>query len=395
MLVQEKVTQAVDILREFEIDCWLTFLRESELNGDPSLDYILGSSVTWHSAFLITSSGKTYAVVGEFDRKTVEDSGAYTHIASFVKSFKEPFLTYLQDINPAQIAVNYSEESEICDGITHGMYLILYKLLQEIGFEDRIISAEKIVSALRQRKSATELEHIKGAIERTEQIFQRVAGFMRPGKTEQEVAEFMTNDVRQMGVTVAWNAQNCPSVFSGPESIGGHYTPTERIIGPGHLIYIDFGVRYQGYCSDLQRTFYVLRPHEDTPPPEVRQAFDDLVNAIEQAKQAIHPGMQGIEIDAVARDYLTSRGYDEFHCALGHQVGRFAHDGTALLGPAWEKYGKKPFERLEPGMVFTLEPHVTVPGHGGVSLEEMVLVTDSGAEFVSTPQKELLIIRNS
>jgi Xaa-Pro aminopeptidase len=196
-----------------------------------------------------------------------------------------------------------------------------------------------------------------------------------------------------MGLTAAWNAQNCPAVFSGPESVGGHYKPTERVIESGHLIYIDFGVRYQGYCSDLQRTFYVLRPHEDTPPPEVRQAFDDLMNAVEQAKQAIRPGMQGIEIDTVARDYLTSRGYDEFHCALGHQVGRFAHDGTALLGPAWEKYGKKPFERLEPGMVFTLEPHINVPGHGSVSLEEMVLVTYSGAEFLSTPQKELLIIR--
>ena len=74
MLVQEKVAQAVEILREFNIDCWLTFVREIELNGDHTLDYILGSSVTWHSAFLITPSGKTYAIVGEFDRQTVEDT---------------------------------------------------------------------------------------------------------------------------------------------------------------------------------------------------------------------------------------------------------------------------------------------------------------------------------
>lgn len=395
MLVQEKVTQAIEILREFEIDCWMTFVRESELNGDPTLDYILGSSVTWHSAFILAASGKTCAIVGEFDRDTVEDTGAYTQVVSFVKGFKEPLVRCLQELNPAQIAVNYSEGSEICDGMTHGMYLILYKLLQEMGFENRLVSAEKLVSALRQRKSKTEREYIKGAIVCTEQIFDQVAAFIRPGKTERELAEFMQNEVRRMNLSAAWNEQNCPAVFSGPDSSGGHYKPTDRIIEPGHLINMDFGVRYNGYCSDLQRTFYVLRPIEPAAPPEVQKAFNDMVNAVEQAKQAIYPGKQGIEIDAVARDYLTARGYEEFHCALGHQVGRFAHDGTALLGPAWEKYGQKPFERLEPGMVFTLEPHVNVPGHGRVTLEEMVLVTDNGAEYLSTPQKELLIIGHS
>lgn len=393
MLVQEKVTQAVEILREFGIDCWMTFVRESELNGDPTLDYILGSSVTWHSAFILTASGNTYAVVGEFDRHTVEDTGAYAHISSFVKGFKEPLVKCLQEINPTQIAVNYSEGSEICDGITHGMYLTLYKLLQEIGFENRLVSAEKLVSALRQRKSTTELEYITGAIARTEQIFERVAAFIRPGKTEREIAEFMQNEVRRMNLTTAWNEQDCPAVFSGPESSGGHYHPTDRIIEPGHLINMDFGVRYNGYCSDLQRTFYVLCPNETVAPPEVQKAFDDMINAVEQAKQAICPGKQGIEIDTIAREYLTTRGYEEFHCALGHQVGRFAHDGTALLGPAWEKYGQKPFELLESGMVFTLEPYVNAPGYGRATLEEMVLVTENGAEFLSTPQKELLIIR--
>lgn len=393
MLVQEKVTQAVEILREFGIDCWITFVRESELNGDPTLDYLLGSSVTWHSAFILTASGKTCAIVGEFDRHAVEDTGAYTQVLSFVKGFKEPLVKCLQEINPAQIAVNYSEGSEICDGITHGMYLTLYKLLQEIGFENRLVSAEKLVSALRQRKSATELEYIKGAVARAEKIFGEVAAFIRPGKTERELADFMKDEVRKMNLTTAWNEQYCPAVFSGPEAVGGHDKPTDRIIEPGHLINIDFGVRYNGYCSDLQRTFYVLRPDETVAPAEAQKAFEDVMHAVAQAKQAIRPGIQGIEIDTIAREYLTSRGYEEFHCGLGHQVGRFAHDGTALLGPAWEKYGQKPFERLEPGMVFTLEPYVNVAGYGRATLEEMAIITADGAEFLSTPQKELLIVQ--
>ena len=86
--------------------------------------------------------------------------------------------------------------------------------------------------------------------------------------------------------------------------------------------------------------------------------------------------------------------YEEFPHGLGHQVGRFAHDGTALLGPGWEKYSEKPFESIEKGMVFTLEPRLTVPGRGVVTVEEMVLVGNDGAEYLSTPQEELLLIKS-
>ncbi len=152
---------------------------------------------------------------------------------------------------------------------------------------------------------------------------------------------------------------------------------------------MDFGVKYEGYCSDLQRTFYIHRPGETEVPAEVQKGFDTIVNAIESAKQAIKPGVLGQEIDAVARDIVVNAGYEEFPHGLGHQVGRFSHDGTALLGPAWEKYAQKPFFPLEEGMVFTLEPRLTVPECGIATIEEMVLITKDGAEYLSTPQKEI------
>ena len=85
-------------------------------------------------------------------------------------------------------------------------------------------------------------------------------------------------------------------------------------------------------------------------------------------------------------------GYEEFPHGLGHQVGRFSHDGTALLGPPWEKYAEKPFKKLEEGMVFTIEPRLTIPERGIATIEEMVVVTSGGAEWLSVPQKEILII---
>lgn len=393
MLVQEKVRQAIEVLKETEIACWLTFVRESALNGDPILDYIVGSDVTWHSAFIISSTGNTFAIVGKYDQKTIEDTGAYRIVESYVEGVKTPLLRHLQDLDPTEIAVNYSRGSEICDGLTHGMYLTLVDFLSEIGFENRLVSAEKIISAVRQRKSDTEIQYMKKAIEYTEQIFEKVTRFIRPGMTEKEIAAFITMERRKLDLESAWEEGTCPAVFTGPDTAGAHYNPTNRKVDRGHILNMDFGVRYNGYCSDLQRTFYILREGETTAPKEVQHGFDTIVESIELARLAIRPGVQAIEADTAARNHVTENGYEEFPHGLGHQVGRFAHDGTALLGPAWEKYANKPFEMLEEGMVFTIEPRLTVPGYGVATIENMVVVTADGAKYISTPQTELWYIR--
>jgi Xaa-Pro aminopeptidase len=152
---------------------------------------------------------------------------------------------------------------------------------------------------------------------------------------------------------------------------------------------MDFGAKVNGYCSDLQRTFYALAEGEREAPEDVKKGFATIVRAVAEAKRAMKPGVAGVDVDAVARGIVTAAGYAEFPHALGHQVGRFAHDGTALLGPAWEKYAQKPFQKLEEGMVFTIEPRLTVAGKGVVTIEEMVVVTKDGAEWLSRPQTEL------
>jgi Xaa-Pro aminopeptidase len=156
---------------------------------------------------------------------------------------------------------------------------------------------------------------------------------------------------------------------------------------------MDFGVKVDDYCSDMQRTWYALAQDEAQPPADVAHGFDTIARAIEEARKALKPGAIGRDVDLVARQVILDAGFAEFPHALGHQVGRFAHDGTALLGPAWEKYARRPFVPIEPGMVFTIEPRLTVPGRGIATVEEMVVVTDSGAEFLSTPQRTIGIVR--
>ncbi|HMA54227.1 MAG TPA: Xaa-Pro peptidase family protein [Acidobacteriota bacterium] len=391
-LIQEKVKQAAGLLKEFGVDCWITFTRESEICGDPTLVFLAPGPVTWHSAFIVCADGRTRAIVGLYDQKGIEETGAYDKVVGYVTGIKEPLLEFLKDADPRTIAVNYSKTSEICDGLTHGMYLTLHDFLAEAGLAERLVSAEKIVSALRERKSAAEIGWMTQAVRATEDIFDLVGRFIAPGRTESEIAAFILAEAERRKLPTAWGRATCPAVFTGPDTAQAHYSPTGRTVEPGHVLNMDFGVKVEGYCSDMQRTFYVLAPGETSAPEAVMKGFRTIVRAVEGSRAAMKPGVEGRAIDAVARSIIVGAGYAEFPHALGHQVGRFAHDGTALLGPAWEKYAQKPFQKLEKGMVFTIEPRLTVPGRGVVTIEEMVVVTDDGAEWLGRPQKDIVLV---
>jgi Xaa-Pro aminopeptidase len=393
MLVIEKVEQAKKLLKEFNIDCWITFVRESQINGDPTLAFLTTADVTWHSAFIFTKTGKTAAIVGRYDVATIEDLDAYDEIIGFVTGIKEPLQKYLVELNPEQIALNYSEGSEICDGITHGMFTTMQKILKDINMDDRIVSGEKLVSALRERKSNTEVKNIKAAIQNTEEIFDLVHKFVKPGVTEKEIALFVKSEVENRKLEYAWEETVCPAVFTGPDTAGAHYAPSDKKVERGHILNMDLGVKVNGYCSDMQRTFYIMKEGETEVPADVQKGFDTIVEAVEKSKLGMRAGIEAKEIDAIARAIVVNNGYEEFPHGLGHQVGRFSHDGTALLGPTWEKYAEKPFKKLEAGMVFTIEPRLTIENRGVATIEEMVVVTENGAEWLTTPQKELLIIK--
>jgi Xaa-Pro aminopeptidase len=392
-LIREKVKQAAALLNEFGVDCWITFTRESEICGDPTLVFLAPGPVTWHSAFIVSAGGRARAIVGLYDQKGLEETGAYDKVVGYVTGIKETLLAYLKELDPKTIAVNYSQASEICDGLTHGMYLTLREFLAEAGMADRLGSAEKIVSALRERKSAAEIGWMKQAVRATEEIFEHVGHFIAPGRTESEIAAFILAEAERRGLPTAWGRATCPAVFTGPDTAQAHYSPTGRTVEPGHVLNMDFGVKVEGYCSDMQRTFYILAPGEHAAPDDVMKGFDTILRAVEASKAAMKPGVEGRAIDGVARSIIVGAGYAEFPHALGHQVGRFAHDGTALLGPAWEKYAQKPFRKLEEGMVFTIEPRLTVPGRGVVTIEEMVVVTRDGAEWLGRPQKEIILVK--
>src|SRR6266508_5374868 len=392
-LIQEKVSQAIDILKEQGTDMWLTFVRETSGVRDPALDLLIGpNDLTWHSALIIARTGETVAIIGNLEKDALQRLDVFNQIQGYDKSIRDLLRETITRLKPDRIAVNTSRNNVHADGLTHAMYETLREYLAGTPYAERLVSAEPVISALRGRKTPTEQARIRKAIEITDEIYKKTFDFIQVGMTEIEIGEYMQKLANENGVGFAWPAENCPAVNSGPNSPVGHNGPTEIKVERGHLLHFDFGVKYEEYCSDIQRVAYVLREGETESPLEVQRGFLTVRTAIEKSREAMKAGVTGNSIDVISREIITDSGYPEYPYALGHQLGRVAHDGGALLGPLWEKYGDSPKQKLEVGQVFTIEPGLAVPNYGYIGLEEDVVLTDKGAEYIGKPQKEIVLL---
>jgi Xaa-Pro aminopeptidase len=394
-LIREKLGQVPSILEELGLDAWMLFARESATVHDPSFDLVVGANVTWHSAFILTRGGDRVAIVGSLDAANVKLHGHYPEIVPYVGGITNDLKTVLARLDPKRIAINFSVDDPVADGITYGQWLALTRSLEGTPYAGRLESSERLVAALRGRKTAAEQRLIKEACDVTVEIFEAVTPKLRPGMTEKQFAALVTEEMERRGLEPAWDPEHCPAVFTGPDSAGAHAGPTDRPIEPGHIVNIDFGVRKNGYCSDLQRTWYVLKPGETAAPQEVQKGFDTILKSIRDAADAIRPGKTGADIDDVARGVVTRAGYAEYPHGTGHQIGRVAHDGGGGLMPRWERYGNTPMLRIEAGQCYTIEPRLTVPGHGIATCEDIVLVTERGAQYLSRSQDRLWLVRST
>jgi Xaa-Pro aminopeptidase len=388
---REKIEQAIRILNELLLDCWLIFVRETDEQPDPALKLIFNHDVTWQSAFLLTRQGERIAIVGHYDDDLVRQTGLFSTVIGYAEDFAPALVTTLERLAPTTIAINYAEGDVAADGLTHGMYLQLVKALSGTPFPQRFISAGPLVSRLRSRKTETELAYMRQAICETEAIFQAVTNFLQVGRTERETGEMMHAMMVQQHLGAAWSYEGCPGVKFGPNALFGHGTPSDIALEPGFIASIDFGVSYNGYCSDLQRLWYVREPGETEPPEVVQRAFQAVKGAIAAGKAMLRPGVQGWQVDEAARTYLVQAGYKEYKHALGHSVGHHAHDGGPLLGPRWPRYGDAPYHKIEAGVVFSLELGVMTE-RGYVSQEDEVIVISDGCEWFSRPQETIYLI---
>lgn len=391
-LVGEKLAQATAILDELGVDLWLIVARESDVLGDPSLPLVVGTSVTWESFFLVSRTGEHVAIVGTGDVKNIKQTGAWNEIIGYVQGPTTALLAALERLDPKQIALNYAPDNNMADGLTYGMYLKLQEMLGKTRFWERVISGEPIAARVRSRKSAEEIRRIRSSIATTNEIWGQLDEWIRPGASEREIADFMHEQINRRGLAAAWDWNYCPSVTAGPNSPVGHAGPADVTLGRGQLLSLDFGVLQDDYCSDMQRTFYLLAEGEAEAPEPVERGFRIISGIIRSAADALKPGVAGWEVDHICREAFAREGIDEWGFSLGHQMGRSVHDGGTLLGPRWERYGQQPYGFVEENEVYTLEIGMTVPGYGWLALEDDVVVTATGCEFLCEPQTEPILI---
>ncbi|MHA2231482.1 MAG: M24 family metallopeptidase [Candidatus Hodarchaeales archaeon] len=386
-IVKEKHAQLPTIMEENAIDCWIIFVRETTANPDPVMNLVVGGDVVWESAFIFSHDEQGFskaAIVGNFDADEEVNKGIWDKVVPYKEGISSHFQKYLDSLNPQKIALNYSQDDVMSDGLSHGMFLKLEPMLS--SKYGSIVSASSIISAIRSSKTSKETSLITKACELTEKINERIIEQVKVGMTEKEIQQLFHNEVDRLGVATAWQRNSCPSIDVGPDKSLGHVGPTDLQLKEGHTLHNDFGVKLNGYCSDLQRMWFVGSANDI--PDELEHAFEIVRNAIQRASEAIKPGSIGYEMDKIARDYVKEQGYEEYAHALGHQVGRQAHDGGTLLGPLWERYGDLPKGKLETGNIFTLELHVKTENYGTVSLEENIVVTKNGCRFLVPPQEK-------
>lgn len=390
-IVREKIDQAIGFMREEEIDLWLIYASDG---SDPVLPLIPGLATVGTGAFLLSADGTLTAVCSSIDAQDIRESGLFEEVLEYGAhvGIGDLLPKAVSAVDHRRVALNYSKDSHLCDGLTEGRYRALMKMLNagEDTTVDEYRSSERFLTRVRSIKSPREIEVIRRAVDITIEIYDEAIRQMRVGMTEREIGSLFVEAMRRRGVVNGIDRRlSMPIVM---KERFAHRGPGDAVIEPGDLVIIDFSVDVEGYVSDIARTVYFLRPGEDTPPPDVTDAFSAVYGAIECARSALKPGVQGYQVDAAARSYLLDHGYPEITHATGHQIGRAVHDGGVLLGPRWPRYGSAPFGLIEEGMVFTIEPTIIEEGKPSFIVEDNWIVRDGGVEPLSRRQDHLIVV---
>jgi len=237
-----------------------------------------------------------------------------------------------------------------------------------------LVSTEGIVERARVRKDEYEIATMREAARRLSEVARAVVAGIRRGRTERETAAAIDRQLREAGFDKpAFDT----IVASGPNAALPHARPTERTITEGDLVVLDFGGVYDSYCVDLTRTVAVGRAG-----PRVREVYDAVRAAHDNAIAAVAPGRSRFDIDAAARDTLAASGLgDAFGHGTGHGLGIEVHEEPRVSRRRPDVDADH--ESVAPGMIFTIEPGAYLPGWGGVRIEDDVLVTETGVDVLT------------
>ncbi len=383
------------------IDVWLVVCREN--SNDPLADFIGGENAGGTAVFLFERMddgvrSMVFSPIGE--ATALRDVGLHDSVAVVQRgaSAIQQASDYLIARNPTRIAINRSTSSELADGLSSTQYDALTEALGS-ALSRRLVSSEDLVDDWLSIKLPAEVEIMRQAAELTAAWQLEAYATIVPGQTtDADVARFLKAKMAAYGVTDAWAPDQNPNVNSGPDR--GHSHSTARVIRAGDVIQTDFGIRvYDRWVTDIQRFAYVLGPGEIAPPDSIQRFWSIAKEGVRRVHAAMKPGVSGYDVDKVQREWLRANGSLPVMWSTGHPVGYVAHDAGPGLGGAQEGRTPAPFQlkTLRPGMTYAYDGFFAwnIPeGTKTISVEEMVVITETGADFLIPPQEELVLIRS-
>jgi Xaa-Pro aminopeptidase len=260
--------------------------------------------------------------------------------------------------------------------MTVSLYNALSAKLKGRNPTPELVTTEGVASQLRAVKEPAELEVIQRAIDLADQAMEAVAAQLQPGLTERDVAWMLEKSMRESGAD-ALSFETI--VASGPNGAKAHHHPSDRKLELGDGVVIDMGALYDGYCSDITRTFVLGKASR-----QFRKIYDIVLAAQEIAEATARAGMSGTDVDGLARAVIAKAGYgDDFGHSLGHGIGIAVHEMPGV--------GPNSPGVIEDGMVFSVEPGIYLTGWGGVRIEDLVVMENGSPRVLTRAHKRDLV----
>ncbi|RPH60639.1 MAG: aminopeptidase P family protein [Chloroflexi bacterium] len=256
--------------------------------------------------------------------------------------------------------------------------LLEYRFIQNAAPEADYPDASEALGSLRLCKDAAEVEKMRKAVKIAQDALKATLPLIKIGITEKEIESELVMQLLRHGSDSAMPFS--PIVCAGPNSANPHAAPTERKIQPGDFLLFDWGAAYEGYFSDLTRTFAV---------GEVEAEFQKIHKIVQEAnaagRAAGKPGVPCADVDKAARDVIEKAGYGQyFRHRTGHGLGMEVHEDPYMRGDN--------MQILEPGMTYTVEPGIYLAGRNGVRIEDNMVITATGSESLSDMERGLVVL---